>query len=31
VPVALVRGMERALGSGTASELVRSAANDLFR
>lgn len=31
VPVALVRGLERALGSGTASELVRPAANDLFR
>ena len=31
VPVALVRGMERALGSGTAGELVRPAANDLFR
>src|SRR6266851_2030681 len=31
VPVALVRGLERALGSGSASELVRPAANDLFR
>jgi coenzyme F420-0:L-glutamate ligase/coenzyme F420-1:gamma-L-glutamate ligase len=31
VPVALVRGLERALGTGSASELVRPAANDLFR
>jgi len=31
VPVALVRGLERALGSGAASELVRPAATDLFR
>jgi coenzyme F420-0:L-glutamate ligase/coenzyme F420-1:gamma-L-glutamate ligase len=31
VPVALVRGLARALGPGTASELVRPAANDLFR
>ena len=31
VPVALVRGMARALGAGTAGELVRPAANDLFR
>jgi coenzyme F420-0:L-glutamate ligase/coenzyme F420-1:gamma-L-glutamate ligase len=31
VPAALVRGLSRALGAGTASELVRPAANDLFR
>jgi coenzyme F420-0:L-glutamate ligase/coenzyme F420-1:gamma-L-glutamate ligase len=31
VPVALVRGLERALGPGTAQQLVRPAANDLFR
>ena len=31
VPVALVRGLERALGSGAARDLVRPAANDLFR
>jgi coenzyme F420-0:L-glutamate ligase/coenzyme F420-1:gamma-L-glutamate ligase len=31
VPVALVRGLDRALGPGTARELVRPAANDLFR
>lgn len=31
VPVALVRGLDRALGSGSARELVRPAANDLFR
>ena len=31
VPVALVRGLARALGSGSARELVRPAANDLFR
>jgi coenzyme F420-0:L-glutamate ligase/coenzyme F420-1:gamma-L-glutamate ligase len=31
VPVALVRGLARALGPGTATELVRPAANDLFR
>ena len=31
VPVALVRGLERALGPGAASELVRPAATDLFR
>lgn len=31
VPVALVRGLERALGDGSAGELVRPAANDLFR
>jgi coenzyme F420-0:L-glutamate ligase/coenzyme F420-1:gamma-L-glutamate ligase len=31
VPVALVRGLERALGDGSASELVRPAATDLFR
>ena len=31
VPVALVRGLERALGEGSARELVRPAANDLFR
>jgi hypothetical protein len=26
-----VRGLERALGPGSASELIRPAANDLFR
>jgi coenzyme F420-0:L-glutamate ligase/coenzyme F420-1:gamma-L-glutamate ligase len=31
VPVALVRGLERALGPGSASELVRPAGADLFR
>ena len=31
VPAALVRGLERALGSGTAKELVRPAATDMFR
>jgi coenzyme F420-0:L-glutamate ligase/coenzyme F420-1:gamma-L-glutamate ligase len=31
VPVALVRGLRRALGPGSARELVRPAANDLFR
>jgi coenzyme F420-0:L-glutamate ligase/coenzyme F420-1:gamma-L-glutamate ligase len=31
VPVALVRGLERALGSGSATELVRPAATDMFR
>jgi coenzyme F420-0:L-glutamate ligase / coenzyme F420-1:gamma-L-glutamate ligase len=31
VPVALVRGLGRALGPGSARELVRPAANDLFR
>ncbi len=31
VPVALVRGLERALGPGRASDLVRPAATDLFR
>jgi len=31
VPAALVRGIGRALGTGTAQELVRPAANDLFR
>jgi coenzyme F420-0:L-glutamate ligase/coenzyme F420-1:gamma-L-glutamate ligase len=31
VPVALVRGLERALGEGSAKELVRPAANDMFR
>src|SRR5207302_689612 len=31
VPVALVRGLERALGPGSASELIRSPATDLFR
>jgi coenzyme F420-0:L-glutamate ligase/coenzyme F420-1:gamma-L-glutamate ligase len=31
VPVALVRGLERALGPGSASELIRPAATDLFR
>jgi coenzyme F420-0:L-glutamate ligase/coenzyme F420-1:gamma-L-glutamate ligase len=31
VPVAVVRGLSRALGNGTAHELIRPAANDLFR
>lgn len=31
VPVALVRGLDRALGQGSARELVRPAASDLFR
>jgi coenzyme F420-0:L-glutamate ligase/coenzyme F420-1:gamma-L-glutamate ligase len=31
VPAALVRGLARALGQGSAKELVRPAANDLFR
>jgi coenzyme F420-0:L-glutamate ligase/coenzyme F420-1:gamma-L-glutamate ligase len=31
VPVALVRGLDRALGSGSATELVRAAATDMFR
>jgi coenzyme F420-0:L-glutamate ligase/coenzyme F420-1:gamma-L-glutamate ligase len=31
VPVALVRGLARALGPGAASELVRPAATDMFR
>src|SRR5207244_13585696 len=31
VPVALVRGLGRALGPGAARELIRPAANDLFR
>jgi coenzyme F420-0:L-glutamate ligase/coenzyme F420-1:gamma-L-glutamate ligase len=31
VPVALVRGLGRALGSGSARELVRPAATDMFR
>lgn len=31
VPVAVVRGLSRALGDGKASELVRSAAMDMFR
>ena len=31
VPVALVRGFGQALGEGSASELIRPAANDLFR
>lgn len=31
VPVALVRGLGRALGPGTARELVRPAATDMFR
>src|SRR5207245_113118 len=31
VPVAVVRGLARALGSGSARELVRPAANDMFR
>lgn len=31
VPAALVRGLARALGEGSAAQLVRPAANDLFR
>jgi coenzyme F420-0:L-glutamate ligase / coenzyme F420-1:gamma-L-glutamate ligase len=31
VPVAVVRGLERALGEGSAAEIVRPAATDLFR
>jgi coenzyme F420-0:L-glutamate ligase/coenzyme F420-1:gamma-L-glutamate ligase len=31
VPVAVVRGLSRALGPGRASELVRPAATDMFR
>jgi coenzyme F420-0:L-glutamate ligase / coenzyme F420-1:gamma-L-glutamate ligase len=31
VPVAVVRGLDRALGGGSAQELVRPAANDMFR
>jgi coenzyme F420-0:L-glutamate ligase/coenzyme F420-1:gamma-L-glutamate ligase len=31
VPVAVVRGLARALGEGSAQELIRPAANDLFR
>jgi coenzyme F420-0:L-glutamate ligase / coenzyme F420-1:gamma-L-glutamate ligase len=31
VPAAIVRGLDRALGSGSARDLVRPAANDLFR
>jgi coenzyme F420-0:L-glutamate ligase/coenzyme F420-1:gamma-L-glutamate ligase len=31
VPAALVRGLSRALGGGSAKQLVRPAANDLFR
>jgi coenzyme F420-0:L-glutamate ligase/coenzyme F420-1:gamma-L-glutamate ligase len=31
VPVALVRGLEHALGPGSARDLVRTAAMDLFR
>ncbi len=31
VPVAVVRGLARALGEGSARQLVRPAANDLFR
>jgi coenzyme F420-0:L-glutamate ligase/coenzyme F420-1:gamma-L-glutamate ligase len=31
VPVAIIRGLDRALGEGSAAELVRPAANDLFR
>jgi coenzyme F420-0:L-glutamate ligase/coenzyme F420-1:gamma-L-glutamate ligase len=31
VPVALVRGLGRALGAGSATELVRPAATDMFR
>jgi coenzyme F420-0:L-glutamate ligase/coenzyme F420-1:gamma-L-glutamate ligase len=31
VPAALVRGLARALGNGSATELIRPAANDLFR
>jgi len=31
VPVAVVRGLEHALGNGSAAELIRPAVNDLFR
>ena len=31
VPVALVRGLERAIGEGSARELVRPPATDMFR
>ncbi len=31
VPVAVVRGLDRALGTGSARELVRAAATDMFR
>src|SRR4051812_46040375 len=31
VPVAVVRGLERALGAGSAAELVRASATDMFR
>jgi coenzyme F420-0:L-glutamate ligase/coenzyme F420-1:gamma-L-glutamate ligase len=31
VPAALVRGLDRALGQGSAQELVRPAVNDMFR
>ena len=31
VPVAIIRGLDRGLGEGSAAELVRPAANDLFR
>ena len=31
VPVALVRGLERAIGEASAAELVRPAATDMFR
>jgi F420-0:gamma-glutamyl ligase len=31
VPVAVVRGLSWALGEGSAKELIRPAANDLFR
>jgi coenzyme F420-0:L-glutamate ligase/coenzyme F420-1:gamma-L-glutamate ligase len=31
VPVALVRGLDRALGAGSAKDLIRPAATDLFR
>ena len=31
VPVAIIRGLDRALGQGSAAELIRPPANDLFR
>ena len=31
VPVAIIRGLDRGLGEGSAAELIRPAANDLFR
>jgi coenzyme F420-0:L-glutamate ligase / coenzyme F420-1:gamma-L-glutamate ligase len=31
VPVAIIRGLDRALGEGSAAELIRPAGNDLFR